>query len=66
MMDYGEFVPDELLISKDDNMRALGERMELWPMTDNFNTTEEEQYAGMVEKVFDGTHAVTETFSYLK
>ena len=66
MLDYGEFVPEALLESGDSNLRALGNKMDLFSMFDANGKMEGDLYRTLVDAMMDGTHAITETTSYLK
>lgn len=63
MLDYGEFVPEALLISTDESLAKMGAKMELVPES---NTLEYSGTEGCVERVVAGTHAQVETNSYIK
>lgn len=65
MLDYGEFVHEVLLASSDDNLRALGTRMDLYPLIDDPKGPSG-YYKGMIKKLMEGKHAIIETLSYLK
>ena len=55
MMDYGEFVPDALKTSVDQDFRALGQRMDLVEPEDDY----------LVETLMKGKYAIIESYAYL-
>ncbi|XP_045130008.1 glutamate receptor ionotropic, delta-2-like [Portunus trituberculatus] len=59
MLDYGNFVPEALLVSKHSSLAVLGKKMELEPYQ------EEDMYGSLTKDVKAGTHALLESFSYL-
>lgn len=63
MLDYGEFLPDELDKSPDENLRIIGEKMDLRPFQDACPCT---LYKNMIQDLMNGTHSVIETRSYLR
>ncbi|KAF2363625.1 Ionotropic glutamate receptor [Trinorchestia longiramus] len=62
MLDYGEFVPGALAESTDPKLRKLGDKMDLF--TKNENNLGYYYYG--IRMVAEGTHALTETSSYLR
>ncbi|KAK4323257.1 hypothetical protein Pmani_006039 [Petrolisthes manimaculis] len=62
MLDYGEFVPEALRTSTHPILSKLGAKMDLVPTVDD---SEYEGIEACAELVVDGTHAHTETNSYL-
>ena len=64
MVDYGEFVPEALISSNDISLRTLGEKMELIPWTEEDEG--EGSYEQLIENLLEGTHAVIDSFSYLR
>lgn len=66
MLDYGEFVPEALLTSGDSNFRKLGQKMDLFELNYDIDVIGDALYVGMIGAMMDGTHAITETSSYLK
>ncbi|XP_063876884.1 glutamate receptor ionotropic, kainate glr-3-like [Scylla paramamosain] len=59
MLDYGNFVPEALLVSNHSALAVLGKKMKLEPFH------EEDMYSNLVKDVKAGTHAMLEAFSYL-
>lgn len=59
MLDYGNFVPEALLISNHTSLSVLGKKMKLEPFQ------EENMYLNLTNDVKAGTHALVEAFSYL-
>lgn len=62
MLDYGEFVPEALRTSTHPILSKLGAKMDLVPTVDD---SEYEGIEACAVFVVDGTHAHTETNSYL-
>jgi len=58
MQDYGEFVPIALKASKDDALRTIGNKLDLFPYGNHFD-------AGIEMVVKNGTHMLVDTYSYL-
>ena len=63
MLDYGEFVPDALAVSKHPTLASLGGKLDMVPNNESLPYDGEE---GCVKLVLSGTHAHTETYSYIK
>ncbi|XP_066968121.1 ionotropic receptor 21a-like [Macrobrachium rosenbergii] len=63
MLDYGEFVPEALATSTHPTLAALGKKLDMMPIVDNLEEIGEETCA---ERVVAGSHAHTETYSYVK
>ncbi|KAK7076579.1 hypothetical protein SK128_011616, partial [Halocaridina rubra] len=62
MVDYGEFVPEALATSQDEDLKSLGDRMDLV-----YNYDEDDiSYGELTQILLDGEHAITETYSYLR
>ena len=64
MVDYGEFVAEALASSKDASLKTLGDKMDLipWTLEDDGETS----YDNLIQLLLDGTHAVTDSFSYIR
>ncbi|KAK3890323.1 hypothetical protein Pcinc_005705 [Petrolisthes cinctipes] len=62
MVDYGEFVPEALATSDHGHLRALGDRLDLVFNHDNDSVS----YAQLLQLALEGSHAITETYSYLR
>ena len=62
MLDYGEFVPEALVSSQDPSLNTLGNKMDLIPL----RADDEAALAELISTMTDGTHAITETYSYLR
>ncbi|XP_068227416.1 probable glutamate receptor [Palaemon carinicauda] len=63
MVDYGEFVPEALSTSQDEYLKALGDRMDLVPNNPN---DDDISYNQLIDLLLEGTHSITETYSYLR
>ncbi|XP_068237501.1 glutamate receptor-like [Palaemon carinicauda] len=63
MLDYGEFVPEALRTSTESTLATLGSKLDLVPLRMDWK---EFGHEGCVELVVAGTHAQTETYSYIK
>lgn len=62
MVDYGEFVPEALATSNHGHLRALGDRLDLVFVHNDYAIS----YTHLLQLALDGSHAITETYSYLR
>ncbi|XP_066975393.1 glutamate receptor-like isoform X1 [Macrobrachium rosenbergii] len=63
MLDYGEFVASSLKTSNETTLSALGRKLDLVPLMTDWKYFGHES---CISKVIAGTHAHSETFSYIK
>ena len=66
MLDYGEFVPEALLVSEDSDLLALGQKLDLFELDTAEDVHGVALYAEMIDAIVARTHAIVETNSFLK